>query len=160
MTKKPSGAARPSIPVMDWTLIMRIYSIVIRQAEVELSKRGLTVPRFDILAQLGGLCSCPAQDDLVRKLMVTKGNVSSLIHRMVQDGLVERTQNPDNRRCNNLRLSAKGHALRRSVLPEHEAWIENLFGALGTGEQKRLFSLLKKLFSGLTGRHQTSRRKQ
>lgn len=128
-----------------WIHFMRIYSLVTRCAERELSRHGLTLPRFDIIAQLGAIEECCNQGVLCDRLLVTKGNVSGLIQRMLGEGLVSREEDPANRRCNRVRLTVKGQKLRSAVVPEQEACIGKMFSVLSKAEQEQLRGLLKKL---------------
>ena len=141
-------AVKPS--VLAWVRVMRLYNAVSRLGAAQLAQEGLSGPRFDVLAQLGVLGgACAAQDALVRRLMVTKGNVSTLIHKMVQDGLISRKEDPANRRRNRLALTPKGETLRRRAVPRHEQWLDELFSVLSPREQKALEALLTKLLSGI-----------
>jgi len=147
----PRRHVKPS--VLAWVRVMRLYNAVSRLAAAQLSKDGVSGPRFDVLAQLGALGgACAAQDALVRRLMVTKGNVSTLIHKMVQDGLISRKEDPANRRRNRLALTPKGEALRRRAVPRHEQWVDELFSVLSSREQEILEALLAKLLSGIKRR--------
>ncbi len=157
--------ARPPVKpsVLAWARVMRLYATISRLAAAQLLEEGLSVPRFDVLAQLGVLGgACAAQDALVRRLMVTKGNVSTLIHKMVQDGLISRREDPANRRQNRLALTPKGEALRRKAVPRHEEWLDDLFSVLEPREQEDLEALLTKLLMGIKKRGESqsaSRRK-
>ena len=68
----------------------------------------ITLPRFDLLAQLernpGGL----KMGELSRRLMVTSGSITGLTDQLAAEGLVERTPIPADRRAFLVRLTAKG----------------------------------------------------
>ena len=133
--------------VLSWIYMMRIYSLVTRAAERELRAEGLTLPRFDVIVQLGALEGCCTQESLCDKLLVTKGNVSGLIQRMMVEGLVTRREDPENRRCNRVQLSENGKRLFRKVVPDHEGCIDALFSGLSRREQAELSELLGKLLA-------------
>lgn len=142
-TKK--AQAPPAI--IAWIYVMRLYNLVGRCAQRDLARHGLTLSRFDIIAQLGalGVEDCCSQGALCDRLLVTKGNVSGLLHRMVGEGLVSREEDPENRRCNRVRLTAKGQRLRDAVVPEQEACIDGMFSVLSRTEQEQLRNILRKL---------------
>ena len=54
----------------------------------------ITLPRFDLLAQLDRASDGLTMGELSRRLMVTNGNVTGLIDRLVGEGLVERKPSP------------------------------------------------------------------
>jgi DNA-binding MarR family transcriptional regulator len=131
---------------------MRIYAFVTRCAERELRKEGLTLPRFDVIAHLGAGEECFMQDTLCEKLFVTKGNISGLIDRMVEEGLVSREEDPENRRCNRIQLTDQGKKIFQKVVPEHEDYIDGVFSALTRQEQTELKELLRKLIKSMCGK--------
>jgi len=87
--------------------------------------------------------------ELSRRLMVTNGNLTALIGRLVQEGLVSRDPSPDDRRTQIVRLTASGKRALDSMTPEHQHWIDDLFDGLSTSERRQLFELLGKLRSSV-----------
>ena len=58
-----------------------------------------TLPRFDLLAQLDRAETGLTMGELSRRLMVSNGNVTGLIDRLVNEGLVARKPAPEDRRA-------------------------------------------------------------
>ncbi|NIX76794.1 MarR family winged helix-turn-helix transcriptional regulator [Microvirga terricola] len=95
----------------------------------ELKALGLSVPQFDLLSTLTereGL----SQQELAERLYVTKGNVSGLLDRMVEAGLVERRAIPGDRRSNSLHLTAKGRDLAEKGIALQKSYVERTLGSL------------------------------
>jgi DNA-binding MarR family transcriptional regulator len=118
--------------------------------ETEIRKRlraqfGMTLARFDYLAQLhrhrGGL----RMSALSRFLMVTGGNVTGLTDELEKEGLVQRDAEPGDRRSWRLSLTAKGRKAFEAIASEHERWVVELFGGIGEAERQQLFGLLGRL---------------
>lgn len=88
----------------------------------------VTLPQFDILAQLdrepGGL----RLGELSRRTMVTNGNVTGLVDRLVSDGLVERLTLDDDRRVTVARLTTRGKERFAEFARAHEGWLKELMG--------------------------------
>lgn len=103
---------------------------------------GGSLPRFDLMAQLdrhpGGL----KMRELSQRLMVTGGNVTGLTDRLVAEGLVERAEDPDDRRAFTVRLTPEGRRQFRAMAREHERWVATLFEGLDAASQAELFHLL------------------
>jgi DNA-binding MarR family transcriptional regulator len=57
-----------------------------------------TLPRFDILAQLERAGAPISMSELSRRMMVTNGNITGLVERLVAEGLVDRTAAAKDRR--------------------------------------------------------------
>jgi DNA-binding MarR family transcriptional regulator len=108
-----------------------------------------SLPRFDLMAQLdrhpGGL----KMRELSDRLMVTGGNVTGLTDRLVSEGLVERRDDPGDRRTSTVALTAEGQRQFRTMARAHEAWVAGLFGGLSAAQQHQLFQLLGQLKASL-----------
>jgi MarR family 2-MHQ and catechol resistance regulon transcriptional repressor len=135
--------------VLTWIYVVRVYYLVARCAEQELKAKGMTLPRFDLIAQLGVQKGCCTQDTLCEKLMVTKGHVSGLIERMVKEGWVSRETDPSNRRCNRIQLTPRGHRVYEEVMPKRNSCMDRMFSKLNRRQQMQLTDLLRKLLESV-----------
>ena len=66
--------------------------------------------------------------DLARKAVVSRSNVTRLVDRMENAGLVERSDCPLDGRGTVCELTAKGRALRAKMWPIYRKQIDTLFG--------------------------------
>ncbi|MCZ4303385.1 MarR family transcriptional regulator [Zoogloeaceae bacterium G21618-S1] len=119
---------------------------------VETRLRGLlrtgfdnTLPRFDLMAQLDRNPKGMKMRELSQRLMVTGGNVTGLTDKLVADGLVERADDPTDRRAYWVRLTPTGKRTFRKMAKSHEAWVVELFGGLSHDEKTQLLELLNRL---------------
>ena len=71
---------------------------------------GLSIPQFDVISTLTEEEGV-TQQELAARLYVTKGNVSGLIDRMAEAGLVERRATPGDRRARAIHLTPHGRVL-------------------------------------------------
>ena len=104
-----------------------------------------SLPRFDLMAQLDRHPQGLKMRELSRRLMVTGGNVTGLTDRLVAEGLVERHDDPADRRAWTVRLTAEGKRQFRTMAKAHEEWVAELFGGLDSQQQAALFELLGQL---------------
>jgi DNA-binding MarR family transcriptional regulator len=111
-----------------------------------------SLPRFDLMAQLDRQPGGMKMRELSRRLMVTGGNVTGLTDRLVAEGLVERHDDPADRRACTVQLTAEGRRQFRAMARAHEAWVTQLFDGLSADQQKRLFELLGRLKESLPQR--------
>jgi len=109
---------------------------------------GLTTPQFGVLEALYHLGPL-SLGDLAGKLLVTGGNVTYVMDRLEQQGLVYRERSPMDRRIIQAKLTQGGYALMQEVFPGHGAFIEGLSSTLTDAEQEQLRGLLKKLGRGI-----------
>ncbi len=105
-------------------------------------KFGVSLARFDYMAQLyrfrGGL----KMRDLSRYLMVTGGNVTGLTDELVREGLVVREASDTDKRSRIVRLTPKGRKAFEAMAQAHEEWILELFGDLSDRNIQQLYRLL------------------
>lgn len=137
-----------------WLRLLACSNLVEREVRGRLRDRfDTTLPRFDVLAQLDAASreSDPhlTMSELSRRLMVTNGNLTALIERLVQEGLVSRDPSPEDRRTQIVQLTASGKRAFDAMTPEHQRWIDDLFKGLSTVEGRHLFELLGKLRSSV-----------
>ncbi|WP_407049758.1 MarR family winged helix-turn-helix transcriptional regulator [Methyloraptor flagellatus] len=105
----------------------------------------VTLPRFDVMAQLHREPDGLRLGDLSRRMMVTNGNITGLIDRLVEEGLVVREADPNDRRATTVRLTRAGSTMFRMMASAHEGWIHELFGALGPVQVETMLEDLEAL---------------
>ena len=71
--------------------------------------------------------------DLSRFLLVSNGNVTGIVDRLVSEGLVTRARRNGDRRTSMVRLTEAGTAQFHALAAAHEAWIGELLGGVGEG---------------------------
>ena len=128
--------------------------------ETEIRKRlraqfGITLARFDYLAQLHRHPDGLRMSALSRYLMVTGGNVTGLTDELVKDGFVQREPEPHDRRSYRVGLTPKGRKAFEKIASEHERWVVELFGNIGDADRHQLYELLGRLRVQLSARHDT-----
>lgn len=135
-------------------LLLRILSCT-NVIETELRTRlrqqfDSTLPRFDLMAQLDRHPDGLKMGELSQRLMVTGGNVTGLTDKLVQEGLVERRDSPDDRRAYTVHLTAAGKELFKQMAQQHEEWVLELFAGLSKEKKELLSSLLAELKQSLS----------
>lgn len=116
----------------------------------------ITLPRFDLLAQLDRAPNGLTMGELSRRLMVTNGNVTGLIDRLVGEGLVERKPSPSDRRAQMVRLTEAGKTAFDGMTPAHRDLVADYFGGLKRAELRDLYDLLGKLKDTLEEQERTA----
>jgi len=129
-----------------WLRLLTCANLIEREIRARLARDfATTLPRFDALAQLerapGGL----TMGELSGRLMVSNGNVTGLVARLVREGLVAREPNPEDRRRSRVRLTLAGRRAFEAMTPAHARWIDAAMRGLTRGEKTRLLALLARL---------------
>jgi len=140
---------RPHEHVLELRLWLRLLATA-NLIEVEVRQRlrerfQTTLPRFDLLAQLERVEDGLLLGELSRRMMVSNGNVTGLVERLVQSGLIERSIPEADRRAVRVRLTAKGRRVFAEMAQAHSEWIAELFAGLSETEQQALLTRLGNL---------------
>ncbi len=128
--------------------MMRVHQKIQQRVINLVADYDLTLAQFDVLVRLNNQEGI-TQQQLADRLLVTKGNVTGLIDRLSQQGLVERRNDPEDRRSHLLFLTDKSRTLLTEVLPPHKNQLHTIMDALSTEEQQTLLTLIRKLENSL-----------
>jgi len=123
-----TGAHDPD-PLRVWFRFVRLNRRVSAAVATEMKSLGLSIPQFDLLSTLTeqeGL----TQQVLAARLYVTKGNVSGLVDRLVEAGLVERRASPGDRRSHALHLTREGRRLAERAMAAQADYVRETLGRL------------------------------
>lgn len=104
----------------------------------------ITLPQFDVLAELERAGNPLTMSELSRQLMVSSGNVTGVIDRLERNGFVERNRAEHDRRVQYICLTKDGHRKFDRMAKHHERWITDLFADLNASDLTHLQSLLLK----------------
>ena len=104
-----------------------------------------TLPRFDLLAQLDHTSGGLTLTELSNRMMVSNGNLTGLVDRLVGNNLVERLPDPDDGRSTRVALTDLGKKHFDAMTPAHETWINGMLEGLDKDEIGHLHHLLGKL---------------
>jgi DNA-binding MarR family transcriptional regulator len=98
---------------------------------------GLSMPQFSLLMRLFHSGGCEVHD-IGRQFSISAGAASQLVDRLVQSGLVVRTEDPRDRRVRQIALSAQGRAFIQKGIAERYRWVDDLVEGLGAQERGAL----------------------
>ena len=105
----------------------------------------ITLPRFDLMAQLERHADGLRMGELSRRMMVTGGNVTGITDQLEQEGLVMRVADPADRRAYSVRLTDVGRAAFAEMAAVHEGWIADLLGEMPASDKAQMIALLDKM---------------
>ena len=141
-------AERPHDHKDDLRLWLRLFTCKeVIESEVRRRLRDnfdVTLPRFDLMAQLDKVPEGMTLSDVSKRMMVSNGNVTGLVERLVESGHLDRRTSETDRRVQVIRLTKIGRAEFRKMAAEHELWIADVFGDLAPKDVRELMRLLAK----------------
>lgn len=134
-----------------WVALARSYLTFSRVVGSRVVEYGLTIPQFGVLEALHHLGPL-SLGELADKLLVTGGNVTYVMDRLEDHGLVYRERSQEDRRVITAHLTPEGREMIAGVFPGHAGFIRDLVSHLSTEEQADLRRLLKRLGKGMAER--------
>jgi DNA-binding MarR family transcriptional regulator len=138
-----------------WLRMLSCANLVEAQVRGRLrTEFGITLPRFDLMAQLDRHPDGLRMGELSKRLMVTGGSITGITDQLEQEGLVVRDAVPDDRRAYSVRLTVAGRRAFKRMASVHEGWIVELMGGLSATERTQMFDLLSTMKRSLRANDQ------
>jgi DNA-binding MarR family transcriptional regulator len=139
-----------------WLRILRVSRLI----EAELRERlrtefDTTLPRFDVLAALHRARDGLKMSELSTVLRVSNGNVTGIVDRLEAEGLAQRLPVAGDRRAMLVKLTPAGTAAFAGLADRHEAWVNELLGAVTPAEADHLIQQLQAVRTRLAERGAT-----
>jgi DNA-binding MarR family transcriptional regulator len=148
--------SRPDVVRQRLRVWLRVLKLQ-RQMEAALRDRlrtifDTTLPRFDVLAALDHHAEGLRMSELSTWLKVSNGNITGIVDRLVEDGLVVRVPVEGDRRAMLVRLTRKGESEFVEMAKVHAGWVDELLAGLSQQEATQLMSLLDKAAKSSRGK--------
>ena len=126
-----------------WLRLLRSSRAIEAQLRERLrTKFSITLPQFDVMAALARSAEGMSMTELSRQLMVSNGNVTGIIDRLVAEKLVLRQAPVSDRRSFIVRLTPKGASQFSVIAKAHEGWIDEMLVEFGSVEAESIISQL------------------
>lgn len=129
-----------------WIRLTRAYYSINRRVRTHLAHRGLTIPQFFVLAEVGYDGSLRL-NEVGRRLDVTMGNITGIVDRLEKGGYLVRERDPVDRRVTWIRMTSKGLALYEETSRTFQEEVAQHLEGLSTKELRILSRILRKLDS-------------
>jgi MarR family 2-MHQ and catechol resistance regulon transcriptional repressor len=127
------------------SLLNHAQQCITKEIEDSLKDFGLSLPKYNILRTLAENGGRVPFSILVERLGCVRSNITGLVDRLQEDGLVRRVDHPEDRRMLFAELTDKGNSLIAEAQPVHAASIERAFGNLTGDQRETLEGLLRRL---------------
>lgn len=147
---------RPDLDVRAMALVGRLGRtalLIEREVGKVLAEYELAIADFDVLASLrrAGPPHRLKPTQFYKTLMLTSGTITNRLDRLEERGLIERLDDPDDRRGTLVALTAKGKASVDRAVTAHVENETRIVSVLSKTERSELDRLLRKLLTGLEG---------
>jgi len=102
---------------------------------------GLSMPQFSIMMQLHYRGAC-GMSKISEGYDITPAAASQLVDKLVHNGLIQRVEDPNDRRAKLLSLTDKGRNLVLQGIEERYRWVDELSGKLTAEERDQVSAAL------------------
>jgi DNA-binding MarR family transcriptional regulator len=124
---KPSGPG-PRYPAL--LALLRAAEVIWQASHALFSRWQLSPSQFNVLNLLGSQPEGLTQTELGRALIMHRSNVTGLVDRLEQRGLLARHESAGDRRAWRVCLTPAGNALLAEIQPHYFAAAEQVWGGL------------------------------
>ncbi len=111
----------------------------------------ITLPRFDLMAQLERHPDGLRMGELSKRMMVTGGNITGITDQLELERLVVRVPDPRDRRAYSVKLTPEGRRAFSEMAAVHEGWIADLLKDITPTDKGQLIALLSQMKTHLVG---------
>ena len=141
-----SGEPRSKEAIRTWLRLLSCETVIEQQLRSFFRKQfDVTLPQFDVMAELERTGKPMTMSELSRELMVSNGNVTGVIDRLERAGFVTRTRAEHDRRVQYIALTSEGRSRFDNMAHDHEVWLDDLFSDLSLDDMASLQKLLLKM---------------
>ena len=141
-------------PSQQFAAVLREWSEVFMRRSMRdfttfMRNSGLTMPQVSALFKLHYQGTCGVSD-IADHLDVTSAAASQMVDRLVQQGLLERSTDPHDRRVKQLELTPLGSRLLEGSIEARVQWMAGLTTVLSPAEQETIVTALDLLTDAAT----------
>lgn len=133
--------------VRTWLQLVKAVLPLEREAnKLFAQKFGQSLPRFDVLAHLSRAEKSGLPVGLLaERLIASSGNITRLISRMVNEGLVERLEDAEDRRSLRVIITNKGRDLYVQMASAHDQWASEKMQPLNDDEKQQIQHFMRRI---------------
>jgi len=123
----------PDCSIRVWFRIIRLVARMQTAVSDRLRAIGVSIPQCDVLTTLTEEEGV-SQQELAKRLYVTKGNISGLLDRLEDAGLVERRSIASDRRQYAIYLTKAGRVTAQKAIAVQYRWIASTLGRIAESD--------------------------
>ena len=140
----PDVAPEPARPRLA-LLLRRAWYGLNQTFRRRIAESGVTPDQFTILRWLTENPDGMTQRSLADAMASDPNTITAILTRMLKAGLIERRTDPDDARCNRIRLKTKGRALHMQLQPLASTLQDDLLNDIPAEERDRFLAHLSKI---------------
>ena len=133
-----------------WLALLRCFSRIERVLMQYIAQEyNSSLPRYDVLTALALHKEGLTMGDLSSMLMVSKGNITGVVRRLKQDGLVRKVTAKHDRRIQSVTISANGRKLWEAMHADYDRIISKILSGQSDKQIRALTLTLEKTLAAI-----------
>jgi DNA-binding MarR family transcriptional regulator len=129
--------------------VVQLANLLTRRLAPLFEESGITPQQWAVLSLLARSEEPMTLAGIARAMLVSKQNMTGMIARLEQVGVIGREGDPTDLRSSQVQLTRRGRNLVAKVAPVYERWIEELRAGLSPIEQRAFPSAVARLIEAL-----------
>ncbi|EZP72762.1 MarR family transcriptional regulator [Sphingomonas paucimobilis] len=147
-TGEPAGSGLLDLRM--WVRLLDCAKIIEKRLRRNFQEQfGTTLPRFDVMASLDRVPQGQTMGALSRALLVSNGNVTSIVRQLQEQGMLASRPDPQDGRSAIVSLTPQGRAHFAELAAAHHQWVRDALRDVSADQQAQLLALLTTLKSSL-----------
>ena len=129
--------------------VVQLSNLLTKRLVGVFDKANITPQQWSILSALAERTAPTTLASIARSLLVSKQNMTGMIARLEQLGLVERDDDPNDLRSARLQLTRRGRATVEKLKPSYDAWLSQMGDDIGDRDLQSLKRTIDRLIARL-----------
>lgn len=140
-----------SVDLRLWVRLLACAKIIEKKLRRKFQEEfDTTLPRFDVMAMLSRRPEGQSMGSLSRALLVSNGNVTSIVRQLQTQGYLTSRSDPNDSRSSIVSLTDKGMTYFAQLADAHHQWVHDSLRDFPEHQQEQLLGLLASLKATLS----------
>ncbi|MFA6955410.1 MAG: MarR family transcriptional regulator [Thermoanaerobaculia bacterium] len=131
--------------------LLRLANTLTRDLAPVFERAHVTPQQWMLLTTLASIDDEPTLAGLARHMMVSKQNVTGMVRRLEDVGLVRKSNDPEDLRSSRVVLTRRGVETVQRLRPAYQKWVDNFFSTIASGDRQALVDAVERLLGGDAG---------
>ncbi len=142
MSRRKAGAEGDLV-----SALLRLANTLTRDLAPVFERARITPQQWMLLTTLASIEEGPTLAGLARHMMVSKQNVTGMVRRLEDVGLVKKGDDPEDLRSSRVVLTRRGAETIQRVRPAYQKWVEEFFSKLPDNEWQSIVGGVESLLA-------------
>jgi DNA-binding MarR family transcriptional regulator len=125
--------------------LLRLANTLTRDLAPVFERAHVTPQQWMLLTTLASIDEEPTLAGLARHMNVSKQNVTGMVRRLEDVGLVKKSNDPEDLRSSRVVLTRRGAETVQRLRPAYQKWVDGFFAAIPADDRQALVDAVERL---------------